>query len=644
FLITVEVPEIYMYQFWNTNKKIKDTDAYQFKMDKQKFRIDTKVFREILQICPRLPNQDFVEPPSDEEMVPFIKDLVYTGKCDMLSKIHTDQMHQPWRTFVAVINRYISRKSTGLNRLTPSRAQILWGMFYKKNVDFVALLWEDLCFKQTTEIKVPHIINQAIQDSKEYKIYLAFSTREATLKKAKKFKKIDSPLKKHTLFLEKEPAQKPKRAKHPEPAKKSAPAKKDVSSNKPSRKQSTGVQIRDTPDVSVSKKKAPTTTDRSKGIDLLFEAALLEDAQIKKVLKRSKRETHSHQASGSGVPDVPKDQSESENESWGESGDDDSNDDDSDDDNDDGSDNDGVDNDKKEYEDEYVRTPSSYESIDDENEHVGEEEYDRIDEELYKDVNMKLKDVEHGEEGKRDAEMTYVGHDDVTQETTYDQVEDDAHVTLTTAHVLQKTEVPLQTENEIISMINVDVRHEEPSSQTPSLLTIPVTVIPESLIAAATTIPPPIPPFIPLLHQSTPTPTPTTTTIPVLPDFSSLFKFNQRVSNMEKGFYSKKDSPVNYTAEFENEAQAEEEREIHRFIEKSIEDIINDEVKTQLPQILPKAVSDFATPVIKSTVIESLKDVVLAKSSSQPQSTYKAAASLTEFELKKIIIDKMEKT
>nr|GEW59420.1 hypothetical protein [Tanacetum cinerariifolium] len=137
---------------------------------------------------------------------------------------------------------------------------------------------------------------------------------------------------------------KPKRAKHPEPAKKSAPAKKDVFSKKPLRKQLTGVQIKDTPDVSVLKKKAPATTDRSKGIDLLSDATLLEDAQIKKVLKRSKKETHSRQASGSGdgfgsqpkvpdklhnnitgtnegtctipgLPDVLEDQSESENKS-----------------------------------------------------------------------------------------------------------------------------------------------------------------------------------------------------------------------------------------------------------------------------------------------------------------------------------------
>ncbi|GKF01250.1 hypothetical protein Tco_0028173, partial [Tanacetum coccineum] len=58
--------------------------------------------------------------------------------------------------------------------------------------------------------------------------------------------------------------------------------------------------------------------------------------------------------------------------------------------------------------------------------------YDRIDKELYKDVNRKLKDVEQGEEGKGDAEKTDAGHDDVNQDTAYDQVEDDAHVTLMT--------------------------------------------------------------------------------------------------------------------------------------------------------------------------------------------------------------------
>ncbi|GKB01726.1 hypothetical protein Tco_0829770 [Tanacetum coccineum] len=79
-------------------------------------------------------------------------------------------------------------------------------------------------------------------------------------------------------------------------------------------------------------------------------------------------------------------------------------------------------------------------------------------------------------------------------------------------------------------------------------------------------------------------------------------------------------------------------------VEKLVKDIIKDEVKSQLPQILPNEVSDFATPVIQSTINESLKNVVLAKSSSQAQSTYEAATSFTEFELKKILLDKLEKS
>ncbi|GKA70507.1 hypothetical protein Tco_0776646 [Tanacetum coccineum] len=54
-----------------------------------------------------------------------------------------------------------------------------------------------------------------------------------------------------------------------------------------------------------------------------------------------------------------------------------------------------------------------------------------------------------------------------------------------------------------------------------------------------------------------------------------------------------------------------------------------EQVKIQLPQIQPKKVSNFAPLVIQSMVTESLEHVVLAKESSQPQSSYEAAATLT---------------
>ncbi|GJR83879.1 hypothetical protein Tco_0154664 [Tanacetum coccineum] len=84
--------------------------------------------------------------------------------------------------------------------------------------------------------------------------------------------------------------------------------------------------------------------------------------------------------------------------------------------------------------------------------------------------------------------------------------------------------------------------------------------------------------------------------------------------------------------------------EFMSYLSASIIARITEQVKIQLPQILPKEVSNFAPPVIKSMVTESLEHAVLAKESSQPKSTYEAAASLIEFELKKILIDKIDES
>ncbi|GJU25922.1 hypothetical protein Tco_1164543, partial [Tanacetum coccineum] len=243
--ITADVLEIYMHQFLNTIKKIGNSNVYNFKLDKKKCRVDTEVFHEILQICLILPNQEFIELPSEEELLSFIKELGYSGKCDMLSAIHTDQMHQSWRTFVVIINRCISGKTTGLDRLRESRAQILWGMYNQNNVDYVALLWEDFMYQaDNREIN--------IKDSKAYNTYYDFATGMVAPKKAWKFKKIASPSRKLSPVKEAEPVKKAKRVKRP--AKKSTTAP------------TAGVVIRDTPGVSVTKKKAHVNTDRGKGI------------------------------------------------------------------------------------------------------------------------------------------------------------------------------------------------------------------------------------------------------------------------------------------------------------------------------------------------------------------------------------------
>ncbi|GJV72932.1 retrovirus-related pol polyprotein from transposon TNT 1-94 [Tanacetum coccineum] len=112
FLITAEVPEIYMHQFWHTITKIKNSSSYKFKLDKKHCKIDVEVFHNILQICLRLLNQEFDAPPSDEETVTFIKELGHKRYIKSVIDVVVDQMHQPWRTFASIINKCLSRKIT----------------------------------------------------------------------------------------------------------------------------------------------------------------------------------------------------------------------------------------------------------------------------------------------------------------------------------------------------------------------------------------------------------------------------------------------------------------------------------------------------------------------------------------------------
>ncbi|GJY84833.1 retrovirus-related pol polyprotein from transposon TNT 1-94 [Tanacetum coccineum] len=153
FLITTDVPEIYMQQFWFTISKIKDSSSNKFKLYNKSYRVGLEVFREVLQIWPRLPKQKFVEPPSHEETVAFIKEIGYKGDLESIIELYTDHMCRPWRTFASIMNRCLSGK-TSIDQLGLSRAQILWGMYYKKNVDFVELIWEDVMYqidnRQTT--------------------------------------------------------------------------------------------------------------------------------------------------------------------------------------------------------------------------------------------------------------------------------------------------------------------------------------------------------------------------------------------------------------------------------------------------------------------------------------------------------------
>ncbi|GKB93215.1 hypothetical protein Tco_0979352 [Tanacetum coccineum] len=108
--------------------------------------------------------------------------------------------------------------------------------------------------------------NQALLDSVAYKTYYAIASGAEPLILRKSQKKLDSAI-----------------SSEESPKKKSAKVKK-VATTKPK----------------PTKKKASVKADRGKGLNVLLEVALSEAAQLKEATKRSKKDFHISQASGSG--------------------------------------------------------------------------------------------------------------------------------------------------------------------------------------------------------------------------------------------------------------------------------------------------------------------------------------------------------
>nr|GEV99885.1 hypothetical protein [Tanacetum cinerariifolium] len=213
-------------------------DAYDFKLDKKKCRVDTKVFCEILQICLRLPNQDFVEIPSEEEVLSFIKELGYSGNCEMLSTISTGQMHQPWRMFVAVINKYFmyqaDNKEMSLARKEhmpyPRFTKVIINNFISKdntifmrnriNIHMVCddtllgtlmFVFKTKDYQKYGALIPDEMINDDIKLSIAYKTYVDYAIRKVPPKKARKLKKHASPKLKIVPVSPKEPTRRVKK-------------------------------------------------------------------------------------------------------------------------------------------------------------------------------------------------------------------------------------------------------------------------------------------------------------------------------------------------------------------------------------------------------------------------------------------------
>nr|GEZ24769.1 hypothetical protein [Tanacetum cinerariifolium] len=86
FLVTADVPEIYMQEFRATTKL--RHNSMRFKKDTGKSVLDLEAFREMLHISPRIPSQSFAEFPFEEEILEFLRHLGHSDEIRHLTDVN----------------------------------------------------------------------------------------------------------------------------------------------------------------------------------------------------------------------------------------------------------------------------------------------------------------------------------------------------------------------------------------------------------------------------------------------------------------------------------------------------------------------------------------------------------------------------
>ncbi|GJY93266.1 hypothetical protein Tco_0509048 [Tanacetum coccineum] len=207
FTASVDVPSIYIQQFWNT------------------LTMDTKSG-----ITPKDSAQPFVAPPAGDLVIDFINNLGYPKEIQFVSKMYVNSLYQLWRTILTMINQCLTGKTSMYDRPRHQILQILLKVPSKKLkphvIPYCRFTKLIICYLggQVDEVFGMPISNDLIIDvirnSEYYQRYLEMAARKPTAKEGGK-KKTTSK------------AEMPKK---PAPAKQSKPSKEKTPSLLPQRK------------------------------------------------------------------------------------------------------------------------------------------------------------------------------------------------------------------------------------------------------------------------------------------------------------------------------------------------------------------------------------------------------------------------
>nr|GEV07774.1 retrovirus-related Pol polyprotein from transposon TNT 1-94 [Tanacetum cinerariifolium] len=548
FLVTADVPEMYMQEFWATATL--HHHAIRFKMDNKKHIVNLESFWDMLRIFPRVHGQSFDEPPFEEEILAFIRFLRHSAAIRTLTDVNINMLYQPWRSFAAIINKCLTGKSSGYDSLRLSQSQILWSLYHKRNIDYPYMMWEDFVYQvnhknhqKSNEMYYPRFAKVIIHH---------FMSKNPSIPKRNKmnwhYVRDD-----HMFSTIKLPKASVRRTR----------SSSDTSITPPTAAASPRL-------TAFAKGKQTTKASKAKSLSALSEVAMTEAQQLKLVTKRSRQQTHISHASGSGADERTGDADK------GKDGDDDEED-------------DGDDYKDKDCDDDDDQEEDLGLNVGREEGHNEEEEED----ELYEDVNINQgRGLQSTQEVK------------------------DSHVTLTPVNPDGQQQSSSVSSQFVTSMLNPTLYiGMESIFKTASQMDVltPISVAPLPMTEPTMT-----PSTIAIITTTSQAPILTTTVssniIKNLPSFGSLFGFDNRLRTLEANFFD-----FMQTNQF---AEA-----------KIIKEQVKEQVKVQVSKILLR---------IEQAMNEQLKAEVLTQSSYSSKTSYAVAADLSEMELKKILIEKIE--
>nr|GEV09293.1 hypothetical protein [Tanacetum cinerariifolium] len=696
FLITAGVLKIYMQEFWATVNV--HHHAIHFKMDNKKHIVNLESFRDMLHVCPRITGQSFDELPFEEKILEFIRFLRHNTTIRTLTDVNINKLYQPWRSFAAVINKCLTGKSSGCDSFRLSQAQILWGLYHKRNVDYAFLIWEDFMYQvehknhkksnemyypRFTKVIIHHFMSKDPSIPRRNKVnwhYVRDDFMFSTIKVVSKHQntqlygamlpikltnkeiKNTKAYKEYYAFATGEAVPKPKAS-----AKRKRSGS-DSTTTPPTAAATLRQTVAATPRLTAAAKgKQPAKAPKAKSLSALSEVAMTEAEQLKLVLRRSKQQMHISQPGGSGtdegtgsrlgVSDVPTNESEKEL-SWnssddegadtqGKEGDDDEGDvrdenDDGEEDDDAEEDDDNRDNVDDDQEAEKMDEQDDAEGGGDADEESESEEEDDDDEETKEEESFEpIPKTPEGSEDDENDEKAHGLKTGVEERLTEEEEADELYrdVDINQGRGIQVSQ-EIEDSHVTLTLVNPDGQQESSSvsSQFVSSMLNPISDAGvESIFATASTsmdfLPTPTPTITPFIIATTTTssqaPIPPTMfpsdIIQHLPCFGLLFCFDERLKTLEANFLEF--SQTNPFAETVSAIPVDEN------MKKIIKEQVKDQVKEQVSRILPR---------IKQSVNAQLETKVLTRLSYSSRTSYAVAADLSEIELKKILIKKME--